>query len=42
MIKKEKGVLSLDFRKWGRHGLRGLSRVRVERRGRIFEEKVET
>ena len=31
-MEKKKGVSSLDFGKWGRHGLRGLSRGRGERR----------
>ena len=36
MIEKKKGVSSLDFGKWGRYGLRGLSRGRGERERKTF------
>ena len=39
MMEKKKGVSSLDFGKWGRHGLDGLSRGRGEReRGLLGRE----
>ena len=35
----EKGMSSLGFGKWGRHGLDGLSRGKGERKKETFEER---
>ena len=41
MMEKKKWVSSLSFGKWGRHGLRGLSRGRGEREKRLGLEILE-